>query len=255
MFQNQLKRSLSSGPQPTCMATKAEKDKFEVSLRTAEEVVNIYLCKGKEKSYGPLAADKEKRAARRVKAEVQKQLPRENQDESVDWGTDVDADDSAQEDSDEDAYYSAQEDSDDSVQKDADEAAQSRQGERPASGSSARDRSGRTHLDEEAATDDVEDAFRKDQEDWPTTMRVETPPQSEEADEAAQKAAIERATENKMENLQRIVKTSVQQKLDRMLKNPPVRNGQPIAKRRLLRASRGWFKAAIHKISSEKART
>ena len=79
-------------------------------------------------------------------------------------------------------------------------------------------------------------------------MRVETPPQSEEADEAAQKAAIERATENKMENLQRIVKTSVQQKLNRMLKNPPVRDGQPIAKRRLLRASRGWFKAAMHKI-------
>ena len=125
MFQNQLKRSLSSGPQPTCMATKAEKDKFEVSLRTAEEVVNIYLCKGKENPYGPLAADKEKRAARRVKAEVQKQLPRENQDESVDWGTDVDADDSAQEDSDdwapEDADDSAQEDSDDSAPEDADD--------------------------------------------------------------------------------------------------------------------------------------
>ena len=71
MFQNQLKKILSSGLQPTCMDTKAEKDKFEVALRAAEEVY-----KSKEKWYAPLAADKEMRAARRVKAEVQKQLPR-----------------------------------------------------------------------------------------------------------------------------------------------------------------------------------
>jgi hypothetical protein len=159
------------------MTTKAEKDKFEVSLRAAEVVY-----KSKDKFYDPLVADKEMKAARRVKAEVQMQLTSENKDEFADWDSNSDADDSTQK------------DADDSTHKDADDSAQ------------------------------------------------------KEADEAAQRAAMDRAAENKRENLQRIAKTSVQRKLDRMLKNPPVREGQPIAKRRVMRASRGWFKAAMHKI-------
>ena len=169
MFQNQLKRSLSSGLRTTCMATKAEKDKFEVSLRSADVVY-----KSKDKFYDPLVADKEMKAARQVKAEVRMPLTSGNKDEFADQNSKSDADDSTQK------------DADDSAQKDA--------------------------------------------------------------DEAAQKAAMDRAAENKRENLQRIAKTSVQRKLDRMLKNPPVRDGQPIAKRRVRRASRGWMKAAMHKI-------
>ena len=160
MFQNQLKSSLSSGSRSTCMATKAEKDKFEVSLRAAEVVY-----KSKDKFYDPLVADKEMKAARQVKAEVQMQLTSENKDEFADWDSNSDADDSTQKDADD----STQKDADDSTHKDADDSAQ------------------------------------------------------KEADEAAQKAAMDRATENKRENLQRIAKTSVQRKLDIMLKNPPVR--------------------------------
>ena len=151
------------------MATKAEKDKFEVSLRSADVVY-----KSKDKFYDPLVADKEMKAARQVKAEVRMPLTSGNKDEFADQNSKSDADDSTQK------------DADDSAQKDA--------------------------------------------------------------DEAAQKAAMDRAAENKRENLQRIAKTSVQRKLDRMLKNPPVRDGQPIAKRRVRRASRGWMKAAMHKI-------
>ena len=143
------------------MATKAEKDKFEVSLRSADVVY-----KSKDKFYDPLVADKEMKAARQVKAEVRMPLTSGNKDEFADQNSKSDADDSAQKD----------------------------------------------------------------------------------ADEAAQKAAMDRAAENKRENLQRIAKTSVQRKLDRMLKNPPVRDGQPIAKRRVRRASRGWMKSAMHKI-------
>ena len=79
MFQNQLKRSLSSGLRTTCMATKAEKDKFEVSLRSADVVY-----KSKDKFYDPLVADKEMKAARQVKAEVRMPLTSGNKDEFAD---------------------------------------------------------------------------------------------------------------------------------------------------------------------------
>ena len=51
-----------------------------------------------------------------------------------------------------------------------------------------------------------------------------------------------------MEDMQRIAKTSVSNRLKRMLANPPVRDGKPISKSRCVRASRGWMKAAMHKI-------
>ena len=51
-----------------------------------------------------------------------------------------------------------------------------------------------------------------------------------------------------MEDMLRIAKTSVSNRLKRMLANPPVREGKQISKSRCMRASRGWMKAAMHKV-------